>query len=129
MVTGQADLVTAAQRRAVDARHHRHAQRLKLAQRTFGGERAFEYPSLFLHGRIQIHFQHGLDVAAGEELPGLAAAHVDAGDGILARDQVRHGLLHRLVVLLAHDVDLAVGLVEYQLDDTVGVLLQANIAH
>ena len=69
-------------------------------------QNAVEHLRLFGLGRVEVHLQHFLDIAAGKKLTRLAAADIDAGHAT----GLDHGLqfcdrgLHGLVVLLGEEV-------------------------
>jgi hypothetical protein len=115
VVPHQCDFPAAAQRRAVQARDHRQAQRLQRAKAFLGlldlGEHARRIGWLQPHGR--------LEVGAGEER-GLVRGQHDAANRIAIADDLR-GHFHQVALpLRAHGVDSGARLVEGEGGDAVG---------
>ncbi len=124
VMRGEADLQPATQRRAVDGRDDRLAERLQTPQvgldvahhlRDLGG--------VLAPGLLQI-----VQVTAGEERL-LGGRDDDARDRVLLGLEALDGRVHRRLVGVVHGVGGLVRIVQREDDDPVGVLLPADRRH
>ena len=101
VVTGQANLVTAAERRTVNGRNHWATQFLHAAQHTFDLEVHLKHFCLALTG---LQAEHAFDIAAGKETAFCRCEH-HTGNGFTLRFQAVNGLAHQRYIFVVHRID------------------------